>query len=130
MKTKKTAGRIALDILSIFFVVVFLAPVIWALFVSLQHEGKQISSIVSWFTPPYTISNYSDIIKNSSVPLWFMNSLFIAVIVTVATLQDRSWYNWNIFSFHPGSYNHIPRQLSYLPMYHSQQQSYYLQKQY
>ena len=86
MKTKKTAGRIALDILSIFFVVVFLAPVIWALFVSLQHEGKQISSIVSWFTPPYTISNYSDIIKNSSVPLWFMNSLFIAVIVTVATV--------------------------------------------
>ena len=48
MKTKKTAGRIALDILSIFFAVVFLAPVIWALFVSLQHEGKQISSIVSW----------------------------------------------------------------------------------
>ena len=86
MKTKKTAGRIALDILSIFFVVVFLAPVIWALFVSLQHEGKQISSIVSWFTPPYTISNYSDIIKNSSVPLWFINSLFIAVIVTVATV--------------------------------------------
>ena len=86
MKTKKTAGRIALDILSIFFAVVFLAPVIWALFVSLQHEGKQISSIVSWFTPPYTISNYSDIIKNSSVPLWFMNSLFIAVIVTVATV--------------------------------------------
>ena len=47
MKTKKTAGRIALDILSIFFAVVFLAPAIWALFVSLQHEGKQISSIVS-----------------------------------------------------------------------------------
>ena len=86
MKTKKTAGRIALDILSIFFAVVFLAPVIWALFVSLQHEGKQISSIVSWFTPPYTISNYFDIIKDSSVPLWFMNSLFIAVIVTVATV--------------------------------------------
>lgn len=86
MKTKKTAGRIALDILSIFFAVVFLAPAIWALFVSLQHEGKQISSIVSWFTPPYTISNYSDIIKNSSVPLWFINSLFIAVIVTVATV--------------------------------------------
>ena len=79
MKTKKTAGRIALDILSIFFAVVFLAPAIWALFVSLQHEGKQISSIVSWFTPPYTI-------KNSSVPLWFINSLFIAVIVTVATV--------------------------------------------
>ena len=86
MKTKKTAGRIALDILSIFFAVVFLAPVIWALFVSLQHEGKQISSIVSWFTPPYTISNYFDIIKNSSVPLWFINSLFIAVVVTVATV--------------------------------------------
>ena len=86
MKTKKTAGRIALDILSIFFAVVFLAPVIWALFVSLQHEGKQISSIVSWFTPPYTISNYFDIIKNSSDPLWIMNSLFIAVVVTVATV--------------------------------------------
>lgn len=86
MKTKKTAGRIALDILSIFFVVVFLAPVIWALFVSLQHEGKQISSIVSWLrllTPSATTLTLS---KTHPVPLWFMNSLFIAVIVTVATV--------------------------------------------
>ncbi len=41
MKTKKTAGRIALDILSIFFVVVFLAPVIWALFVSCSTKENR-----------------------------------------------------------------------------------------
>ena len=49
MRNKETIGRIALDILSIFFVVVFLAPVIWALFVSLQHERKTdlpVSSLV------------------------------------------------------------------------------------
>ena len=51
-----------------------------------ESWGCLLYTSVSWFTPPYTISNYSDIIKNSSVPLWFMNSLFIAVIVTVATV--------------------------------------------
>ena len=39
---KKTIGYYALHLISLFLALVFLAPIIWALAVSLQHEGKQI----------------------------------------------------------------------------------------
>lgn len=83
---KKTAGYYALHFISLFLAAVFLTPVIWALAVSLQHEGKQIRSVTDWFTPPYTLENYPRIILNSEVPIWLRNSLLIAVIATVLTV--------------------------------------------
>ena len=55
MGRKKTAGYYALNIISIAIAVIFLLPVIWALFVSLQTEGLQIKTVFDWFKPPYTI---------------------------------------------------------------------------
>ena len=66
--------------------IIFLAPILWSLAVSLQVEGRQIASVWDWFKPPYTLQNYPDIILNSQVPLWMFNSLFIAVISTVLTV--------------------------------------------
>lgn len=83
---KKTAGKIALNIVSLLMALIFLAPIIWALAVSLQYEGKQIIDVASWFTPPYTIQNYIKIITDSSVPRWFINSLLIAVSATALTI--------------------------------------------
>lgn len=83
---KKTIGYYALNVLSIFFALVFLAPIVWSLAVSLQHEGKQIKSVIDWFLPPYTLENYPQIIFNSGVPTWLINSLLIAVITTVLTV--------------------------------------------
>jgi len=63
MKRKKAkAGSLILTVLSAGLAIIFLAPVIWAFFVSLQYEGKQIKSVVSWFSPPYTFGNYLDLI--------------------------------------------------------------------
>ncbi|WP_312432168.1 carbohydrate ABC transporter permease [Lacrimispora sp.] len=87
MKRKKVkAGSIALTLLSAGLAVIFLAPVIWAFFVSLQYEGKQIKSVGSWFTPPYTFGNYLDLIIGSDVAKWLMNSVIVAVLVTVLTV--------------------------------------------
>lgn len=86
MKTRKTAGYYILNIVSIIIALIFIAPIIWMLFVSLQHEGKQITSVLDWFSPPYTLSNYPYIIMNSSVPIWLMNSIIIAVLTTVFTV--------------------------------------------
>lgn len=83
---KNSIGRYALDILSLFFALIFIAPIVWALAVSLQYEGKQIRSVADWFTPPYTLENYPQIIANSEVPVWLINSLLIAVIATVLTV--------------------------------------------
>ena len=83
---KKTPGYWILNIVSIFLALIFIAPIFWALIVSLQHEGKQIKSVIDWFTPPYTLENYPQIIINSGVPTWLINSLLIAVIVTFLTV--------------------------------------------
>ena len=89
-KKKITSGGLTLDLISIVMAVIYLAPVAFAFFVSLQHEGKQIKSIFSWFTPPYTLENYPFIIMNSQVPTWLFNSIFISVVSTVLTLAVTS----------------------------------------
>ena len=84
--TKKTPGYWVLNVVSILLALIFIAPIFWALMVSFQREGKPITSVVDWFTPPYTLENYPKIIMNSSVPTWLINSLIIAVIVTALTV--------------------------------------------
>lgn len=42
--------------------------------------------MLDWFTPPYTLENYPAIIFNSEVPTWLINSLVIAVVVTILTV--------------------------------------------
>lgn len=87
MKRKKVkAGSVVLTLLSAGLALIFLAPVIWAFFVSLQYEGKQIISVDSWFSPPYTFRNYLDLIIGSDVAKWLMNSVIVAVLVTVLTV--------------------------------------------
>ena len=86
MKIRKTPGYWVLNIISAAVALVFLAPVFWALFVSLQYEGKQIGGLWDWFTPPYTLQNYIRVISTSSVPTWLVNSLVIAVACTALTV--------------------------------------------
>lgn len=82
----KSAGGVILSVISLLIAAVFVTPVIWSLFVSFQHEGKQIKSVLDWFTPPYTFRNYPDLIIGSDVTKWLFNSVFVAVIVTVLTV--------------------------------------------
>lgn len=86
MRKKKTAGYWALNIISIILALIFILPILWALAVSLQIEGKQIASVFDWFTPPYTLENYPSIIFDSAVPIWLKNSIIVAVITTFLTV--------------------------------------------
>ena len=86
MGKKKTAGHWALNVISIIFALIFILPILWALAVSLQVEGKQIVSVFDWFTPPYTLENYPSIIFDSAVPIWLKNSIIVAVITTLLTV--------------------------------------------
>lgn len=86
VKKKWSPTQIFLLILSFLFALIMLMPLFWALFVSLQHEGKQISSIWDWFLPVYTLENYPALIQESNTLLWFKNSFLVAVIATVLTI--------------------------------------------
>lgn len=87
MKSKKVnIGSLLLTAISLLLALVCITPIIWSLAVSFQIEGKQIKTVWDWFKPPYTLMNYPNIILNSEVPQWLINSLFIAVISTILTV--------------------------------------------
>ena len=79
-------GRIIIMVISLLVAIIMLMPVIWALFCSLQYEGRQIVTIWDWFRPPYTLQNYPAIIHGSSTFRWFCNSLVVAIITTLLTV--------------------------------------------
>ncbi len=86
MKKKMTPGRVILAVVSIGLALVMLFPLVWAVFCSIQHEGRQIVSVWDWFKPPYTIENYPRILNTTSTFVWFRNSLLVAIAATVLTV--------------------------------------------
>ncbi|CDO03468.1 L-arabinose transport system permease protein AraQ [Oceanobacillus picturae] len=66
--------------------ILFIAPIIWMLFVSIKPDGFSTSTPIEWFLPPYTISNYITIIMDSLILRWLFNSFFVAFVTTILTL--------------------------------------------
>lgn len=65
---------------------IFIFPIIWMLFVSVKPDGYSTTNPFDWFLPPYTFSNYIDIMFDSLIFRWLFNSLIVALITTVLTL--------------------------------------------
>lgn len=86
MKKKLKPGSLILMVVSIAIALIILLPIVWALFCSLQHEGRQITTIWDWFKPPYTLENYPEIIHGTNTFRWFMNSFIVAVATTILTV--------------------------------------------
>ncbi len=85
-KAKRNPGSFILSAVSVMTAIIFITPILWSLAVSLQKEGKQITGILDWFTPPYTLKNYPDLIIGSDVTRWLLNSILIAVVTTIFTV--------------------------------------------
>lgn len=66
--------------------ILFVFPVVWMLFVSIKPEGFQTTNPISWFLPPYTIVNYINLLLDSLILRWMLNSLIVGVITTLLTL--------------------------------------------
>ncbi|MFS0750005.1 carbohydrate ABC transporter permease [Oceanobacillus sp. 1P07AA] len=70
---------------------IFITPIIWMLFVSIKPDGFSTTNPLEWFLPPYTITNYIDIIMDSLILRWLFNSFFVAFITTILTLIITSF---------------------------------------
>lgn len=73
-------------IVSISFAALFIIPFIWMLVVSVKKEGMKIVTVMDWFTPPYSLAVYVEVITNTKLVLWSWNSLFVAALVTLFTV--------------------------------------------
>lgn len=70
--------------------VLMMAPVLWIVGLSLKDNAELMRGTEAVFSVPYTLVNYLNIIKSSSVFGWFMNSLIVAVGQTVGVLALSS----------------------------------------
>jgi multiple sugar transport system permease protein len=73
-------------LISLFAGLLFIVPIIWMLVVSVKQEGMKITSLVDWFTPPYSFAVYDEVIRTTKLTNWVWNSFFVAAIVTVLTV--------------------------------------------
>ncbi|WP_116132816.1 carbohydrate ABC transporter permease [Tropicimonas sp. IMCC34043] len=63
-----------------------LAPVLWILGLSLKNNQDLMHGTDAVFRAPYTLKNYADILVNSQVFGWFLNSLIVATGQTLGVL--------------------------------------------
>jgi len=73
-------------LISLLTAFVFTAPLIWMLVVSVKKEGMRIVGLLDWFTPPYSLAVYREVLLETKIINWTFNSLFVAVSVTVLTV--------------------------------------------
>jgi len=86
MVGKKTYGSIVLTILSFVLALIYTVPVIWSIAVSMKVPGTPIRSAWDWFSPPYSLTSYTEILLKSDLPKWFINSVTIAILSTFLTV--------------------------------------------
>jgi multiple sugar transport system permease protein len=86
MAGKRNAGSVILTALTFVIAAVYVIPLVWSLFVSLKVEGTPIRNAWDWFSPPYSLGSYGNVMFKSDLPTWFLNSVLIAVISTFLTV--------------------------------------------
>ena len=86
MAGKRNAGSVILTALTFVIAAVYIIPLVGSLFVALKVEGTPIRNAWDWFSPPYSLSSYGNVMFKSDLPTWFLNSVLIAVISTFLTV--------------------------------------------
>lgn len=87
--TSRIADRMVLAAVVVLGVVM-LAPILWALALSLKTNAELLVDTSSALHPPYTLENYGDIAASSSVFRWLANSLVVATGMTLGVLALSS----------------------------------------
>lgn len=73
-------------ILLLLFVALWLLPWAWALDTALKPEGETTLVPLRWWSSHFTLSAFGKVLVNGSIPRWYLNSVIISGIVTVATV--------------------------------------------
>ena len=70
--------------------VIWIAPIVWVVALSFKPNDVLMRSTGNILAPPFTLRNYGDILGNSGVFGWMVNSAIVAVGQTVLTLVIAS----------------------------------------
>jgi len=86
MRNKKKS--IALTIFASILAVSWWICIVWMFVIAFKPDVANVTNIVNWFTPPFTLGNFDFVLNNpqANVGLWLTNSVIVSVITTLGTL--------------------------------------------
>jgi multiple sugar transport system permease protein len=127
-KRRIRPARVVLHAFLITMAMLWLFPLAWALFTSLRVYGDTaLHGYVSWPANGLTLTNYQTFVSESDLPLYYANTLVIAVPGVILTLLLASMvaycctqYSWKfnltvLLIFTAG--NLLPQQVIIVPLY-------------
>lgn len=84
----KLIGRIVQYGLMILLALIFMIPLVWMISTSLKPKAQLFSSDLHWIPQTISLESYQKILANDAIPVgrWFINSLGVAIVVTLLTL--------------------------------------------
>ena len=76
--------------LTILVAALWILPVVWVVTMSLKPNAELMRSTWGFFPYPFTLENYANLVQRSTVPLWLLNSVIVAVLMTLFVLVVSS----------------------------------------
>jgi multiple sugar transport system permease protein len=76
--------------LTILVAALWILPVVWVVTMSLKPNAELMRSTWGFFPYPFTLENYANLFQRSTVPLWLLNSVIVAVVMTLFVLVVSS----------------------------------------
>ena len=70
--------------------VLWLLPAVWVLAMSLKPNAELMRSTAGFLPVPFTLDNYRNLLSLSTAPRWLLNSLLVAVGMTLLTLMTSA----------------------------------------
>lgn len=61
-------------------------PLYWAVSTSLKRDMQTLATPPTWFPNPISFQGYVEVLQTSALPRWYFNSVFTALIITLAVL--------------------------------------------
>lgn len=90
MIRNKVKKREKIDIVAnfivLFFAVLSLFPLYWLVTSSFKNSSDVVKMPPDWFPKTFTFSNYTDVFNNQPAFTWAYNSLFVAIVSTLALI--------------------------------------------
>jgi len=79
----RAIGFVALAVMAF----LWLVPLLWAFATALKSEAQAAALPVSWLPDGgFTLESFRTVLTSSNLPLWLLNSVIVAVVVTVVTV--------------------------------------------
>lgn len=68
----------------------WLVPIAWAVDTAIKPEAETTKIPLTWIPKVFTLEAFRSVFKQGDVPLWLVNSVIVAVVVTLLTLALTS----------------------------------------